>query len=100
MLPKRHKKQSKSTRTDEKLEAENKVFLKLKSVLNNKNQTTMKTDNDNKQNPITWTEEESKLFIRYGNCFVPQREAQHEIICNLLTYKRKNKASLYRPLLW
>ena len=39
--------------------------------------------------PITWTEEESRLFIRYGSCFVPEREWQHDIVYRLLAHKDK-----------
>lgn len=53
---------------------------------NDKTKTTMKSKNNE---PITWTEEESRLFIRYGNCFVPEREWQHDTICGLLPHKNK-----------
>lgn len=31
-----------------------------------------------------WTESDSEVFIKYGRCFVPEREKQIEIICDLI----------------
>lgn len=45
----------------------------------------------NKSKNLIWSEDESKIFIKYGNCFIPKREHQLQIICDLLPYENIEK---------
>jgi len=39
---------------------------------------------DENETPASWQEEDSRLFIDYGRYFVPERETQIQIICDLI----------------
>lgn len=39
-----------------------------------------------------WTDDDTEMFVKYGHCFVPEREKQLEIICDILNFNtEKNK---------
>lgn len=46
--------------------------------------------NNKKKNSNKWDEQDSKDFILYGKCFVPDRELQIKTICNLIPFSKDN----------